>query len=246
MVQLTIESTIEPDWSTTTIRRAGGGAAGGVPVEELVDIQPLVLGVPVGEVLPDRPVQVEVAEDPLGRHRTVDGAYARLLHLGAEHLGDLVHEPADQRLGVGQRHPRQVGLVAQQLLDQRHAGRELPGQRGVGEHLAQPHPAHQVAFQPGEHPAQLALPRLGAQLAGLAAERLLEPARVLLPGGQPGGGDVARAGREQVEQQLGGERRGTGAVTVVVARHEAAELGAQLGKALHQVVHGHGRVEQLG
>ena len=43
----------------------------------------------------------------------------------AQHLGDLVDEPADQRLGVGQGDAGQVGLVAQQLLDQRHARGQL-------------------------------------------------------------------------------------------------------------------------
>ena len=109
IVQFTIESTIEPDWSTTTISRAGVVRLRGVPVEQPVDVEPLVLGAPVGQVLPDGALEVEVAEHPLRRHRPVDRCPTLVCsHLGAQHLGDLVDEPADQRLGVRQRDAGEV------------------------------------------------------------------------------------------------------------------------------------------
>src|SRR5690242_9069112 len=234
----------------------GRRLAGGVPVVEAIDVQPLLFRTPVGEVLPDRAVEVEVAEHPLGRDRAVDSADRRFLHLGAQHLGDLVDVPADQGLRVGQGHARQVALVPQQLLDQRHARGQLCGERRVGEHFAQLHPLDDVGFERGKVRAdrrdQLteigcrAVPAAGAlradrrhrrsraapptaQFARLTAERSLQPARVGLPPRQLSGGDRPGTGVEDVEQHL--RRQGRAAYFGVPV---AGAVGVWLGD--HQAV----------
>ena len=92
-----------------------------------------------------------------------------------------------------------------------------------------------------------------AQLARLGAERPLQPARVGLPARQLPGGDRAGAGGEHVEQHLGHQRRAAhlgrpvaGSAGAWPGRHQAVELGGQLGVALHDRVDGDLRVEQRG
>ncbi|MFO0659691.1 MAG: hypothetical protein U0165_07665 [Polyangiaceae bacterium] len=177
--------------------------------------------VPVGEVLPEGALEIEIPKDLLGRYGLLALAFDRFAHLEPEHLGELVDIGSNESLGVLKCDARQAALLAQELLDQRHRRIELLGQLGIVEHLFQRHALNEVALHLAQRSLELmlavaarvsALPEVffalvrfvSAEASGLVAQRLLEPTDVITPLRVLLRADVGRlcVGPQRIEEQL--------------------------------------------
>ena len=188
------------------------GPAGGVPVVEPVDVEPLVLRAPVGEVLPDRAVAGRGCGRPASAAPT--GRSSPTLVFSTWVRSTSATSSTNRRisaLALASATPDRLRLVPQQLLDQRHARGELRGpapgrpapRAGASGVTRSPSSRRRARLPPEPRRAAGWPPRSspGAQPSARSSQPASGCQRASWVGG-----DVAGAGGEHVEQQLRHQR----------------------------------------